>query len=519
LVTKIHENQVKEIAEKLSELLLTGTPELRDIYTIGLKTIVSDVSLRVGTTVTTHICSLLLSGMSQSTEQAIKSESLDILTDILRRFGHDIATKHEAILDLCMIYLCDPSGLVKKRASTCTAALGLVVSESLLIRLVEDIITRTNQPNKGDDVRTLIQTIGLLSRNVGHRLGRHLNTTVPMFLKYCGRPDDESSQNEASDDLRENCFQGFESFLLRCPTETTPHVESILQATMDFISYDPNYHYTSEDEGYEMSEDEFSDDGGDYSDDDDTSWKVRRAALGALSAIITTRTQELKMICEKCISLLISRFKEREENVRVEVFTVFSQLLLTLEGSHKIGNDHKENYVLLLQPYISSVVTAASLQLGPKSCVASRCAVISMLTRLSSIKGCTLGVYLDEIMPNLFRAAEDRHSDLKLDALEFIRVLVDNQKSDVLKSHVSRIVSLAVDSASDDWYKIVDKAMKLIESLVNVFSLDVFILKPHVFPLYEAVYSRLNSHDIDQEIKESAILTMGRVICVLGTFN
>jgi len=44
----VHETQVTEICDKLCSLILEGKPELRDIYSIGLKTLISDVPDTMG---------------------------------------------------------------------------------------------------------------------------------------------------------------------------------------------------------------------------------------------------------------------------------------------------------------------------------------------------------------------------------------------------------------------------------------------------------------------------------------
>ena len=64
-----------------------------------------------------------------------------------------------------------------------------------------------------------------------------------------------------------------------------------------------------------------------YSDDDDMSWKVRRAAAKCLAALIDSRPDLLPDFHCALAPALIHRFKEREENVKADVFGAYIVLL------------------------------------------------------------------------------------------------------------------------------------------------------------------------------------------------
>lgn len=528
LVTKVQVTQVADICAKLCDLILNGKPELRDIYSIGLKTIVADVSQPTGSSIATGVCTRLLTGLGKDKDAAVKAETLDILTDLLRRFGYDVATEHATIMELLMVQLTDESPLVRKRATACVGSLGVMASDVLVSRLVEHLIKGIQGSTDSANVRTLIQTIGMLSRTAGHRLGQHLDAVIRILVQFCGDPEDESLQNEDSDELRGNCFQAFEAFVIRCHNEITPHVEAILKLVMQFISYDPNYNYVDsadEDEDMEEEEEEYSDDEGDYSDDDDTSWKVRRASLRVLTAIISTRPELLEQLYIHCAQPLISRFKEREENVRIDVFGVFAELLRatrkTLPSSNGTGSFHPptSNWCIVpLEQRLNAIVVGANKQFGTKVSVPSRCAVVAMLSELAMVEHGKLGDYIGRLMPNVLNAVEDKHSDLKLDALLFLRLLIDTHTVEPFRPHVESIVKVAVQCAKGDWYKTVAKALGLIESLVRIIRSDDGDLtyKPYAVPFFEAVLPSLKVHDIDQEIKEAAISSIGEIAAVLG---
>lgn len=142
--------------------------------------------------------------------------------------------------------------------------------------------------------------------------------------------------------FQEVCLQAFETFLYRCTKVVTPFLPQIINITSQSLKYDPNYHYDEEEDdslnGTQMeTDDEYGNGGGDdegeeeedneYSDDDDLSWKVRRAAAKCIEALITYRSDRLAENYKVLGTLLISRFKEREENVKYDIFQAYLSLL------------------------------------------------------------------------------------------------------------------------------------------------------------------------------------------------
>jgi len=100
--------------------------------------------------------------------------------------------------------------------------------------------------------------------------------------------DDQADQTLANE-LRESCFTGFESFILKCPAEVEPHLDQIITASLAYASYDPNYSYgddgdaqdiEEDDEEDEDDEDEYEEEDEDEDDDDDESVSFGCCLLG-----------------------------------------------------------------------------------------------------------------------------------------------------------------------------------------------------------------------------------------------
>ena len=87
LMKRGNAGQVSDIVRTLCTQLLDGREELRDIYAIGMKTIVKDAPTALGGLVCEEATPLLYYGIEQNVDQRVKMECLDILTEILTKFG------------------------------------------------------------------------------------------------------------------------------------------------------------------------------------------------------------------------------------------------------------------------------------------------------------------------------------------------------------------------------------------------------------------------------------------------
>lgn len=314
LLTTVHEEQVIEIADRLCTLVLDSSKsELRDVYTIGLRTLVKTVPMQMGDLVSHRLVGRLIDGIrSNSTVSNGKESSdadkddksaeditlacLDVMTDLLTRFGSmsvSITRQHEQILSVTLSQLASDRHVVRKRAGTTIGSLSTVISDALLVRLVESLLSQielaegigksgkrktraarkkeANADLKVADTRSLIRTMCTVSGAVGHRLGQEqIDRIIPIFLRFCEPDDavtgddqddddeemedadDEQEEDEAAvslaNELRESCFAGFESFILRCPKEVEPHLTQIIHSVLAYMRYDPNYSYGDEDD-------------------------------------------------------------------------------------------------------------------------------------------------------------------------------------------------------------------------------------------------------------------------------
>ncbi|KAG0449136.1 hypothetical protein HPP92_027467, partial [Vanilla planifolia] len=389
----------------------------------------------------------------------IKCESLDILCDVLHRFGNLMTKDHAELLSALLSQLNVNQASVRKKSVSCIVdlldiALGLILRKPFLYS----------------------SAIALL----------HLK-----LMKNCG------------------------STVCRCPRDISSYCDDILNLTLEFLSYDPNFTDSmdedTDDDGHDDEEDDES--ANEYTDDEDISWKVRRAAAKCLAAIIVSRPEMLsKMYLEACPKL-IERFREREENVKMDVFNTFIELLRQTANVTKGQNDIDESSPrFLLKHEVPKIVRSIIRQFREKIYQGEGNVWVGAFSVLKE-----LVVVLPDCLADHDKSST---SNLKIEALTFTRLILASHSPTVFHPYIKALSNPILSAVGERYYKVTAEALRVCGELVHVirptFETCTFDFKAYVPAIYKAILARLANQDQDQEVKECAISCMSLVISIFG---
>lgn len=89
---KFKSGEIYEIANKLGQSLISGTPEMRDSYADGLKTIISSVNVDIGEGISSKIIGYLLKGLANVNYDDLDGANfcLDVLECLVKTFGSKV---------------------------------------------------------------------------------------------------------------------------------------------------------------------------------------------------------------------------------------------------------------------------------------------------------------------------------------------------------------------------------------------------------------------------------------------
>ncbi|RDB24577.1 Cullin-associated NEDD8-dissociated protein 1 [Hypsizygus marmoreus] len=527
LIKIIRQSQMELAVDKLIDFSGGQDEELRDISGLALKTITAELPPdgKVAATACAKLTPKLLGQIQNpNTPPEALVETLSILSILISRFPLLLASSTFTPEPLTVLapLLSHPRPVVRKRAIITISQFSPISQPKLFDELLNTNVFPFLEP--GADVekqRTTVNLVAAVARQSPGQIAGVLGRVVPGILKAVERDDDE---------LREGSLQALEAILLRCPTEITPYLDAIVQVGNQYIKHDPNYAGNDGDEEMDVDEEEDEDDADlddEYSDDEDTSYKIRRSATKLLAAIIGTRPELLVSIYKSVSPVLISRFGDREETVRLEVWATYVVLLnqtavygglpqskddLTPRGKRKRDTDEatmdvEETPYTLLKAQVPSLSKALLNQLkGAKTPPATLQAGFSLLYALLNVLPGSLATQVPQIFTTsktiLAQSPTTSTSALHLTTLSFLALFFATHAPSTFASSLPTLTPVLLKSVGERHPRVASESFRVFSALLNA-------LKPvkgaeWVDKVYDEAVTRLSNHDTDAEVRACA---------------
>ncbi|THH17136.1 hypothetical protein EW146_g3609 [Bondarzewia mesenterica] len=518
LIKIIRESQMEFVVDKLIEFSSSKDEELRDISGLALKTITSE--LPPDGAIAPKACAkltpkLLTQASSPETTPETLIETLSILSTLIIHFPvfmSQLTLDPPPIKDLTPL-LTHPRPAVRKRAIATIAQFVPLCSPQLFTELLASDITPNIAPSANvEKQRTTVQLVAAIARTSPQLIAAALNVIVPGILNVVQRDDDET---------REGSLQALEALVLKCPTEVTPFLAQIVQTGNQYIKYDPNYTGdVDEDEDMAEEDEEDAELDDEYSDEEDTSYKIRRSATKLLAAIIATRPELLISLYKDVSPVLISRFGDREETVRLEVWAAYVALLTQtsvygggLQSKDSVGAKRKrtedgmdveESAYDLLRAQIPHMAKVLLNQLkSPKTPPATLQAAFNLLrTLLDVLPGCLSSqmVSITSISKSILsQATTTSNSTLQISCLHFLSLFFSTHPPPTFSGSLPALIPVLLKSLRERHPRVASETFRLFSSILS--SMKPVKNQDWVERLYSEAVARLSTNDTDAEVR------------------
>jgi len=530
-------------------------------------------------------------------DKGTDSNAIDVLTEVARCFGsmlQDVEIQALQQITFAILENDRASSMMKKKSVTAISTLAGYFSDQLLSSFLSKMIELLRDSHLTRSKRKLYITIlGSMARSIPRKFGPYLKTLAPFVMSALSSEeqdeemdvsDDEGERDPEIDEVLEAALIALDSFLASCSQDMRLYTKETIDAATRYLKYDPNLAQDDDDDDDDMpSDDEDALEGDDfeeetgYDDDEDASWKVRRCAAKVLYTLISTRSNgdllDDGTLYDRVAPALISRFKEREDNVRLEVLATLSNLIKksgdgpspvkfsdeTQQGSmmppppskkRRRGGSDASMFDLQVGSSASmgyaSPAPAGTPPVGPRASLAklspeivkgvaqllkqSSCPPTTKQASISLIKDIVitqrggLDGYLSQLITPVVEAAKitggstssasATANSLRTQALQLIGAIADTHSSKSIQPYLEPIVDALLLGVKHKYSKLSIEALAATEQVVKALTpprsaASGSETQQHLDQLYDALVVRIAANDADVEVRRSAIHVLG----------
>jgi cullin-associated NEDD8-dissociated protein 1 len=486
-------------------------------------------------TVGSTIVPPLLKGITEDNLE-IKELCFDTLNDYINTFNYVLIKESESVLknkDALVNYALDAIKIdnltLRKTASNFLGNFSLILNKSQLNSMVNTLITKIHKTEEIEEKIIYIVTLNAVAKNTANRNPEIIKTIIPMLLEFCNREYLESNSHnyDQNNDLVENGLNLVETYIMKVTQHMKEYVKEIIDTVLKLIEYDPNYVYN--DDAMDVEED-YSNAYGDYDQDfafsDDSSWKVRRAAVRVLQSFVKSSLEIPKGgLMETVIQSLVFNLREHDENTKLDIIVCLSSMIRNLyiediDNKSEFSNQSlirtKSSSLIVITPIIMDLLQNVIKELKQKNNKVKG-AILQLLTSLALVTPVDLLGALNELIPLLENCNSDNLSVLTV-YIFFGRLLKSLKNAPEITHYFDLLINWFKKGINHDYYKINIESLNMCFYLVKLLAeyQSPSEYKSALMTIYDALLPKFEANDIDQELKTAIISTVGNVILYMG---
>ncbi|RMZ71327.1 cullin binding [Pyrenophora seminiperda CCB06] len=460
--------------------------------------------------------------LQEDLDKGTDSNAIDVLTEVARCFGpmlQDVEIQALQHITFAILENDRASSMMKKKSVTAISTLAGYFSDQLLSNFLSKMIELLRDPHLTRSKRKLYITIlGSMARSIPRKFGPYLKTLAPFVMSALSSAEQDEEMDVSDDE-----------------GDRDPEIDEVLEAAL--IALDGFLASCSQDMRFN----------GDLLDDGTLYNRVAPA--------------------------LISRFKEREDNVRLEVLAALSNLIRksgdgpspvkfsdeTQQGSmmppppskkRRRGGSDASMFDLQAGSSVSmgyaSPAPAGTPPVGPRASLAklspeiikgiaqllkqyscppsTKQASISLIKDIVITQRGGLDGYLSQLISpvvetakitgGLTSSASATANSLRTQALQLIGAIADTHSSKSIQPYLGPIVNALLLGVKHKYSKLSIEALAATEQVVKALTPPRSATsgsenQQFLEQLYDALVARIAANDADVEVRRSAIHVLG----------
>ena len=299
---------------------------------------------------------------------------------------------------------------------------------------------------------------------------------------------------------------------------------------------------------------DYDDDGAYSDDDDDTSWKCRKAAVQCLVAVVQAFPHRLAEIFEVAFDALVAQLKDRDESVRCEVICGVQAFLAALAERSKAGDGACAGACAqVVNGKVARVAKGALKELSQRG-GASRVKLgyIGLLRDLAQAPGVTLLPHASDLLKHVqvsslaFERGGERErecvcvccfdfapilsdplkqpqglindpnleTNVKVEAFGLLQGLFHLSEENAYNTKaLKELLSTLLTSAEQKSFKVSAAAFQTMHrALELIYRKWDSVYENVIVDIYDMAYAQVIQADIDQEVREEAIKSLGLLL-------